>query len=232
MMRILSLQGDCMTIRYIIFDLDGTLLDSERPVREAWRFVLARKGVVLRDEDYALVVGRSERESESIIVNWLGAQGDVGALKIEVDAWLAARHPSFLPRPGVTRVLEELSHKGIPLAVASSTSIQGVHERLSAAQLSRYFQVLCGGDEVMRGKPAPDIFRLAADRLGADPSECLVFEDSDFGALAALAAKMRLVLIPDVKTIPHEIRSQAHAVLESFVGTSKQIASWVSAPER
>jgi len=101
-------------------------------------------------------------------------------------------------------------------AVASSTARTEVERRLSVAGLRHRFLVTVGGDEVARGKSAPDLFLLAAERLGVTPADCLVLEDSELGIRAAAAAGMTAVMIPDLIQPSAAVRELAGAVLPSL----------------
>jgi beta-phosphoglucomutase-like phosphatase (HAD superfamily) len=100
--------------------------------------------------------------------------------------------------------------------VATSTETALATRKLRQAGVLDYFEVVIGGDEVSRGKPEPDIFLLAAERLGSHPDDCLVLEDSGPGLHAAVAAGMRVILVPDRAEPAAEMRALAYAVTESL----------------
>ena len=112
--------------------------------------------------------------------------------------------------------VHELHQKGIPLAVASSSRRERLDRTLARAQLDTIFAVSVAGDEIARGKPAPDIFLLAAERLGAPPSSCLVLEDSAPGVRAALAAGMTAIMVPDQHAPPPDILAASTLVLPTL----------------
>ena len=102
-------------------------------------------------------------------------------------------------KPGLAAFLAAVDALGLKKAVATSTARKRALYKLNLAGVPGTIETLAGGDEVARGKPAPDLFLLAAERLGVPPAECLAFDDSDPGVLAARAAGMRVVIIPDQK---------------------------------
>jgi HAD superfamily hydrolase (TIGR01509 family) len=119
-------------------------------------------------------------------------------------------------KPGLLPLLDGLEALRLPLAVASATARAEIERRLAGVSLLRRFDAVVGGDEVARGKPAPDLFLLAAGRLGARPADCLVLEDSEAGVRAAAAAGMAVVMVPDLVEPSPSVRALAEAVLPSL----------------
>ena len=133
----------------------------------------------------------------------------------------------FDVKPGALRLLRALRGAAIPCAVASSTAHREVERRLERAGLLGLFGAVCGGDEVARGKPEPDLYLLALDRLGAAESgRCVAFEDSDHGARAALAAGLPVVVVPDLKPPEPASVSRFLAVLHSLDVASEYTQEW------
>lgn len=182
-------------IRAVVFDCDGVLVDSEPLAAEAWRRVLAEHGYALTDDDVEYCRGLTVAD----MYPYLATRADLPSfedLLAEVDAVrtpLYADHLEAFPDAVVT--VRELARDGIPLAVASSSRRHLLIEKLERFDLRRYFAAIVGGDEVARGKPAPDVFLAAADRLGVAPEQCLVVEDAAAGAEAAVTAGMRVVVV-------------------------------------
>ena len=115
-------------------------------------------------------------------------------------------------KPGLHEILDNFAGKGIKMAVASSSDREQVENNLALTGIRHYFQAVVNGAEVEKGKPNPDIFLLAADRLGLPPESCYVFEDSLSGIRAGHAAGCLPVMIPDLVQPPEEIRSLCFAV--------------------
>jgi HAD superfamily hydrolase (TIGR01509 family) len=119
------------------------------------------------------------------------------------------------PQPGVVRLLETCAQRGLPTAVASSSLRDWVGMKLRALGLTDAFNVILGGDDVTRGKPQPDIYLLAAERLGLAPERCVAIEDSPIGIAAAVAARTYTVAVRTAYTRNLDV-SQAHRILETL----------------
>jgi HAD superfamily hydrolase (TIGR01509 family) len=214
--------------RAAIFDMDGLLLDSERPVRAAWQAATREFGVSLDDARYLELIGRNERDSRALLAQWLAPACSYDAARARADALLAQAlgAAGYAVKAGVVDLLQALRARGVPCAVASSTHRAEVELRLAQSGLSAYFDGFNGGDEVARGKPAPDLFLLAAERLAQPPAACLVFEDSEHGARGAIAAGMSVVIVPDLKTPAEDACAASLAVLGSLHDARGQLARW------
>ncbi len=193
--------GKLMAYRAVLFDLDGTLIDSERHNLVAWRAACAHHGFALSDAFYHSLIGLSKVKADERLQEEFGPGCDVVALRetrreIFYHAW---DNGSPVPwKPGLDSLLPWLEQRGVGRAVATSSSQPEAFAKLTRARLVEHFSVVVCGDEVPAGKPAPDIFLEAARRLDVDPSRCLVVEDSPWGVLAARRAGMEVVYIPDL----------------------------------
>ncbi|MEU6772550.1 HAD family phosphatase [Streptomyces sp. NPDC046759] len=184
----------------VIFDLDGTLVDSEPNYYEASRLTLAEHGVPgFTWADHESYVGISTLETVTL---WRERYG----LSASVDELLDAMNRRYLglartgtrAYPEMRKFVELLAAEGVPTAVASGSSLEAIDAILAGTGLDAYLRTVVSADDVTRGKPAPDIFLEAARRLGTDPADCVVLEDAAPGAAAAHAAGMRCIAIPYV----------------------------------
>jgi HAD superfamily hydrolase (TIGR01509 family) len=214
--------------RAAVFDMDGLLLDSERPIRDAW-FVAAREfGVTLTDADYLHVVGRNEADSREQLQTLLGEGAPYDTVRARAAVLIeeAIGAGGYAVKHGVVALLEALRERGVTCVVASSTHREEVGRRLTQAGLATFFRALSGGDEVQRGKPHPDLFLLAAERAGHAPKHCLVFEDSEHGARGAIAAGMSVVIVPDLKRPGDDAVAASIAVLASLHDAQVHVDDW------
>jgi HAD superfamily hydrolase (TIGR01509 family) len=186
----------------VIFDLDGTLVDSEPNYYEAGRRTLAEHGVPdFTWADHERYVGISTRET---VTRWKSLYG----LRASVPELLADKNRRYLELartgtrayPEMRKFVELLAGEGVPMAVASGSSPQAIDAILAGTGLDAYLRTTVSADEVAHGKPAPDVFLEAARRLGAEPADCVVLEDAAPGAAAAHAAGMRCIAVPYVAT--------------------------------
>jgi HAD superfamily hydrolase (TIGR01509 family) len=206
------------SFRAVIFDMDGLLLDSEPIAQDAWHRAAKLWGFDIPADLYSQVIGRHTRDTERIFKTFLGADfpfHEIRQHRLKYADDYITKHG--LPiKPGVIELLTMLQEQAVPRAVATSTEREEALRRLHIAELSQYFDIFCGGDEVANGKPAPDLFLLAAERLRVDPGTCVVLEDSEFGVRAAKNAGMIPLLIPDLKPPSDEVKTLAYEVFPSL----------------
>lgn len=179
----------------VIFDLDGTLLDTEAITHEAGLVAFAALGVEVDPAFLHSLVGIDDATNARQIMATF-PQLDLAAFAHHWRAEVQARQARGIPlKPGVMDLLAAFDH---PRAIATSSQRDAAHKKLAISGLGAHFSHVVTVDDVTRPKPAPDPFLLAAHLLGADPARCLAFEDSDTGAAAAHAAGMTVVQVPDL----------------------------------
>ncbi len=217
--------------RAAVFDMDGLLLDSERPIRDAWLAATREFGVALADADYLELVGRNSVDSRRLLQQWLGEAVSYDVVRQRAAALIdeALGVGGYAVKAGVVALLQALRDLGVPCGVASSTHREEVERRLVEAGLAGFFVSFSGGDEVRRGKPDPELFLLAAQRLAQAPEHCLVFEDSEPGACAAIAAGMSVVIVPDLKRPSDDSCAASVAVLASLHDAQAHLRDWFGA---
>lgn len=207
-----------MEPRGLIFDLDGVLVDSEPLHLEAARAVLARHGGWVTEEENRAFVGRPEEDFWATFAPRFGIDApweDLLRQRIEAFRALLGEGRRVDPLPGVLDAVEAARTRGIRLAVASSSPRALVEPLLEAAGLRPFFPVVLSAEDVRRPKPDPEIYRLAARRLGVRPARAVVVEDSEAGAEAALAAGLTCWVIRNAYSRSHRfppgVRSLASA---------------------
>lgn len=183
-----------------IFDMDGTLIASEIYYLQSWRDAARELGRPMTDALYAQMLGWNEPDTIAGLAEIWASRADAEQFIRSADRHYRriARESGHVVRPGVLELIDTLGRRGLKLAVATSTARQLAIETLDVAGLLAHFPVVVGGDEIRRGKPDPEIFLLAASRLGVDPAACVVFEDSQAGTRAAATAGMDVILVPEI----------------------------------
>ena len=198
----------------VIFDCDGTLVDSEPLSRAAWERALQPYGYTLTDADAEASVGLPYPRVHAFFAERAelpAADAFWKELSAELFALIDADLEPFADAVGAAR---ELRARGVPVAVASSSFRDRLERTLSRAGLVDAFDAVVAGDEVARGKPAPDMFLLAAARLGVDSGACVVVEDSPPGVAAGLAAGMVTLAVCRVPGTEATLAG-AHRVLDT-----------------
>ena len=189
----------------IILDFDGLIVDTETPIFEAWLAAYARHGKPLGLDEWQHALGTHGGFDPLAHLDALtGGTLDREAVLAEVKASSAKGCEGQPLLPGVESVLREARALGLGRAVASSSSCGWVEGWLRRHGIRELLDVVVARDDVRKVKPDPELFLLAAARLGSEPSACLVFEDSPNGMRAALAAGMRCVAVPNALTRPLE----------------------------
>lgn len=202
----------------VIFDMDGVIFDSEALVLRCWEEVALRHGIQGVEKVCHECLGTNSAVSKAIFLRHYGDDFPYDVYKQEMSE-LFHSHASGgrLPKkPGVEELMGYLREHGFKVGLASSTREELVRRELADGGLLGYFDQVVGGDMVKRSKPEPDIFLEACRRLGAEPGDCYVIEDSYNGIRAAYAAGMHPIMVPDLVEPTEEIKGLAEKVLVSL----------------
>lgn len=194
-------------MRGAIFDMDGLLIDSERLWQQEFHSIARERGITLSENFPNEVCGTGGKRTREILSRHFRTDDPDTVLR-ECSARVHALEEKGVPlKTGARRILEGLREQGCRMAVASSSPMDMIQFNLSFNGIDGFFDVLTAGREAAQGKPAPDVFLLAASRLGVAPEECWVFEDSLSGVEAGWRAGCRVVMIPDMVQ-PDEVAKQ------------------------
>ena len=204
-----------------IFDMDGTIVDNMAFHTQSWITFFERRGRAIdADEFFRTTAGRQGKE---IIRSHMGEDlGDeeVATLNHEKEAVYRELYaPHLKSVAGFDDLVNQARAQGIALAVGTAAPPANVEFTLDGLDLRRHFETIVGADDVARGKPHPDVFLEAAKRCGAEPENCIVFEDAPLGVEAARRAGMRVVVI--TTTLPREAFAEFDnviAIVDDFQG--------------
>jgi len=181
--------------RAYLFDCDGTIADSMPLHYIAWKTALGEWGCTFDEKLFYSWGGRPAREIIAKLNEMHGLAMPVEAVAEHKEELFFELLPQLKAIPEVLEIIKA-EHGRIPFAVVSGGRRESVIKALSALHLMDFFEIIIGSEEYAHGKPAPDCFLLAAERLGVAPADCLVFEDTDLGIEAATAAGMASVKVP------------------------------------
>ena len=207
------------TITHVIYGLDGLLLDTESLNERVNGEILQRYNKILEPQIKIAIAGRTTYDSAKIIVNSLQLPLSVEEYILERSQLLKPLYPTAQTMPGAVELINDLTQKNIPQAIASSSFQENFEcKTVNHQQWLQQISVLTFGDDpkLQNSKPAPDIFLLTAQKLNANPETCLVFEDSVAGMQAAIAAGMSVVVVPD-PMLNRELFASADLILNSLV---------------
>lgn len=202
----------------VIFDMDGTLLDTERVAQEAFLSACDELGVEPRMDLLLRCIGAAQVMARQVIREGYGPGLDCEAF-FEAWSWNfgeLGRKTSAPLKEGAIALLDAVGQLGLPMAIATSSSTAHALEKLQRAQLLDRFKAVIGVGQVQRPKPDPEVYLKAAGYLGVDPRGCLAVEDSEYGVRAAHAAGMTVIQVPDLSPPTADLRALGHIVLSSL----------------
>lgn len=186
-------------LQAVVFDMDGVVVDSETLFREAIRATAAAESLDLPLEIYHRTLGLPQDATRALFRELYGAEFDFDRLwRLSAARFHELAQTQLCVKAGVVELLDALDHAGLPRAVATSSSRPYVERHLTAHGLIGRFHAIVAHGDYARGKPSPDPFLLAAERLGVAPAHCLALEDSHNGVRAAAAAGMMTIMVPDL----------------------------------
>ena len=201
-----------------IFDMDGTLLDTEAVFRDIVFDVCTELGFEMTHDVHSAMVGSSHERTSQLLIEAYGVAFPYAMFDEKCRLTMRERSHTGVPvKAGAVEFITELRARGIPTAVATSSRNPHAEHHLSAAGLLDLFETVVTRDDVVNPKPHPEPYLTAAERLGVDPTRCLALEDSHSGVHAAHAAGMQTVMVPDLVGPNDAIHALGISIMESLV---------------
>ena len=184
----------------VVFDVDGVLFDTERLSHGTWTRVGRELGWPQVGERYLEFVGQNRTDIRRKLLDFFGPDFPIETFLLTCSRLSQERmeREGVPMKPGVTDILSFLRGRGVPIALATSTSGERTRRRMEMTGLGHFFQAIITGDLVEHSKPHPEIYQLACRALGTDPGRTLAVEDSRNGILSAHAAGMPVAMVPDL----------------------------------
>ncbi|MBJ6988985.1 MULTISPECIES: HAD family phosphatase [unclassified Devosia] len=200
-----------------IFDMDGTLLDTEMFFKTIVYEVADELGYVMTHDIHRGMVGSSNEHTKLWLQHSYGKEFSYETFNNRCLEMIDVMGADGVPvKAGAIEFLREIRERGIPTAVATSSSRKHAHHHLASSGLIDLFDTIVTRDDVMNPKPDPEPYLLAAKRLGVDPTLCLALEDSNVGVRAAHAAGMQTIMVPDMVGPDEHIHRLGVSVMESL----------------
>jgi HAD superfamily hydrolase (TIGR01509 family) len=214
-----------MSIKAAIFDMDGLLVDSERLFMDLYAQAAQDFGYDIPRQAFIESIGTPSDDTRRILFRGFGDGVPVEEIDRKFLEVLEAHVKAHgMPvKAGVSELLESLHEAGIKTAVATSNDMEGVRYLLGRDGLIDRFEIIVTREDVVRAKPDPEIYLTAASRLGVDTHSCIVFEDSEVGVSAAIAAGMRACLVPDLKEPSREVSLRVFKIYSSLREANEEL---------
>ena len=196
-----------------LFDMDGLLLDTELIVNQNLRATADHFNLQGLEQTFLDMIGFRGADSQSILERGLDGRVSYETFHEKANSLIRAQLAETIPvKKQVRKLLQHLNEHQIPCAVASSTQTILVDKQLTQSDIRQFFKTITGGDQVVNGKPDPEIYFAAASSLGVDAARCAAFEDSGPGTLAAIACGATVVQVPDLIEPDALLRSNGHVI--------------------
>lgn len=210
-------------MKTVIFDMDGVIFDTERRMKIFWQQEAERLGLDNIDDFYAECIGSTEEFCQaSYDARYPNAPSFHEFLTRTFELFTEMNEKEGMPlKPGIRELLDFLKEQHFKIGLASSTRKELVEKELKMENLYGYFDIIVGGDELKHSKPAPDIYLMACEQIGTEPSDAYAIEDSYNGIRSASSAGMKAIMVPDMLEPIPEIETLCTAVLEDLYAVKK-----------
>lgn len=208
-----------MNIKAVLFDMDGLMVDTESLATEAFIHSAKKQGYDMTKEETLMVLGFTTKSIYEFWENYF-RNSDVSGKQLVDDHYKYIENVLFTTGPKKMPYIEELlkylKENNYKVAVASSSNMNHIINNMEKTGLKKYIDEFASGAEVKNGKPAPDVFLLAAERLGVEPKKCLVLEDSKAGVIAGSSAGAKVIMVPDMFKPDDECKEKAYKIVNNL----------------
>lgn len=210
-------------MKAVIFDMDGILIDSERPILDVYVELGEQKGLAGMEEAVRKCIGTNMQTTRKLMTEYMGSEEAYELLYKEANDILHAKYPnhSYPLKPGVVELLTYLKESNYIIGLASSTRREVVEEITINHGIRNFFETLTCGDMVSKSKPEPEIFLKACESVGAAPKEAYAIEDSYNGIRAAYRAGMTPIMVPDMIAPDGEMKELASYIFEDLMAVKE-----------
>ena len=201
----------------ILLDMDGLLLDTEKVAKHAFFYSCKKINFSCSDEEYAQLTGHGSVLRDKLLTSILPKDANITYFnQTWWEHFQEILNDEVPAKEGALEFLDYINSRKIKIAVATSSYTQSAETLLTRAKLRSFIGFIIGGDQVKNAKPAPDIYLKAASCVNAEVSSCIAFEDSDVGVIAAHAAGVPVIQIPDIKIPSEKCVALGHLIFDSL----------------